>query len=77
MFTGSVERIRGYKRLHAARFVVTAERPLLAHRDGDPDVESVRIEVAVRPRALTIVVPAATASDPAGPFVAETTAALS
>jgi len=71
MFTGGVERIPGYLRLRAARFVVTAAQPLLAHRDGDPDVESERIEVGLRPRALTLVVPAATAADPRGPFVCE------
>jgi YegS/Rv2252/BmrU family lipid kinase len=74
MFAGGVERLPGYLRLRAARFVVTCERPLLAHRDGDPDLSSERIEVALQPRALSVVVPAATAADARGPFVAATPA---
>ena len=71
LFLGSVERIAGYRRLRVQRATVTAEERVPLHRDGDPGTETERIEISLEPRALTIVTPAATAADPAGPFVAE------
>jgi len=68
LFLGGLERIAGYRRLRATRVTVTAEEPLALHRDGDPGTATERIEVSIQPRALTIVAPAATASDPEGPF---------
>jgi hypothetical protein len=40
------------------------------HCDGDPAEATDRVEVKLRPRALEILVPAATAADPGGPFSA-------
>jgi diacylglycerol kinase family enzyme len=68
LFLGGLERIGGYRRLRVTRASVTAEDGVLAHRDGDPETETERIEVSLEPRALTIVTPAATAVDPTGPF---------
>ena len=58
----------GYRNLGGVAATVTAERPLPVHVDGDPSAPAARIEVALCPHALRIVVPAAVASDPAGPF---------
>jgi len=68
LFLGGVERIEGYRRLRTSRVTVTAEEPLVVHRDGDPGIETERIEVLLEPQALTVVMPAATASDPNGPL---------
>ncbi len=70
LFLGGLERVKGYRRLRASRVTVTAETEIVVHRDGDPETETDRIEVRVEPRSLAIVAPAATASDPAGPFSA-------
>jgi YegS/Rv2252/BmrU family lipid kinase len=71
LFLGSVDRIARYRRLRVARATVTAERGFSVHRDGDPAEETDRALISIDPRALTIVTPAATALDPAGPFTAE------
>ena len=68
MFLGGLERSAGYRRLSGAAATVTALSPLAAHCDGDPAEDARRIEVELRPGALEVVVPAATASDPHGPF---------
>lgn len=70
LFLGGLERSRGYRRLGGPAATVTAEAPVPAHCDGDPAGAVERVEIVVRSRALEIVVPAATASDPAGPFAA-------
>ena len=69
LFLGGIERARGYRRLHATRLVIRGEGPVASHRDGDPEPDTDRIEVSLQPRALTIVAPASTLADPAGPFV--------
>jgi YegS/Rv2252/BmrU family lipid kinase len=68
MFTGGLAQVSGYRNLGGVAATVTAERALPVHVDGDPSAPATRIEVALRPQALRIVVPAAVASDPAGPF---------
>jgi YegS/Rv2252/BmrU family lipid kinase len=70
MFLGGIERARGYRRLRGTAATITAAVPVAVHRDGDPAPPSTRVEVELRPRALAIVVPPATASDPEGPFSA-------
>ena len=69
LFTGGIQRYRRYRHLTAASAVLTGAAPVLHHRDGEPEpaVET-RLEVSVRPRALTVVVPRATADDRDGPF---------
>lgn len=70
LFLGGVEGIRGYRRLRARRASVGSEGPVAIHRDGDTAAEVERIELSVEPLALSVVIPAATATDPAGPFAA-------
>jgi diacylglycerol kinase (ATP) len=68
LFLGSLDRAAGYRRLRTTRITVTADAPMAVHRDGDPARPTNRIDVELRPAALPIVVPAAIARDPAGPF---------
>ncbi len=70
MFLGTIDRAPGYRRLSGPAATVTAAEPVAVHRDGDPVAPSARVEVGLLPRALAIVVPAGTASDPGGPFSA-------
>lgn len=71
LFLGGIERVPGYHRLSVTRAAVTADEGIAVHRDGDPDADAARVEVSLRPRALTIVTPAATAGDAGGPFTAD------
>jgi diacylglycerol kinase (ATP) len=68
MFLGGLERSPHYLRLSVDRVTVTAEEPLPIHRDGDPDEPATRLEVAIVPGALEIVVPAGVGGDPGGPL---------
>jgi YegS/Rv2252/BmrU family lipid kinase len=68
LFLGGIERFRRYKRIAAPRAVLTGAVPALFHRDGEPEPATDRIEVHVEPRALSVLVPRATAEDPLGPF---------
>jgi YegS/Rv2252/BmrU family lipid kinase len=70
MFLGGLERSAGYRRLSGAAATVAAGSPFAVHCDGDPSEAVARVEVVLRPGALEIVAPAATASDPDGPFSA-------
>jgi diacylglycerol kinase family enzyme len=70
LFVGGLDRVAEYGRVSGTRITVTADSPLEVHRDGDPVEPSDRIEVELVPRALDVVVPAATAADPEGPFSA-------
>ena len=68
LFTGSIEAFGSYRRVRAARAVLTFDRPMDGHRDGEPEAPAARIEARVEPRALQVLVPRATAEDPTGPF---------
>jgi YegS/Rv2252/BmrU family lipid kinase len=68
LFLGSLARSRRYRRYEATRAVITPSVAVEHHRDGEPEPESGRLEIKVRPRALTVLVPTATAHDPDGPF---------
>jgi YegS/Rv2252/BmrU family lipid kinase len=68
LFLGGLERFRRYRRFPATRAVVTADRPLPFHRDGEPEPAAQRLEVEIVPLALDVLVPRATADDPTGPF---------
>jgi diacylglycerol kinase family enzyme len=70
LFLGGLDKVAEYGRVSGTRITVTAETPLEVHRDGDPVEASHRIEVELVPRALDVVVPAATVADPEGPFTA-------
>jgi diacylglycerol kinase family enzyme len=68
LFLGGIERMSGYTRLSVTHATVTGDSGIAVHRDGDPESETQRVEVALQPRALTVVTPAATPGDVAGPF---------
>ncbi len=68
LFLGTIERFRRYRRLSATSAVLTAAAPIDYHRDGEPEPAAERIVVRVEPRALSVLVPRATAQDPEGPF---------
>ena len=69
LFMGGIERGRRYKRIAVERAVLTARLPLEHHRDGEPEPEASRLEVELLPKSLRVLVPRATAEDPAGPFL--------
>jgi len=68
LFLGTIDRCRRYRRMAVAEAVLTGATPVLFHRDGEPEPAVDRIEARVQPRALKVLVPRATADDPAGPF---------
>ena len=68
LFLGGIERFRRYRRMAAAEAVLTGAAPALFHRDGEPEPAADRLEVRVEPRALSVLVPRATAENPHGPF---------
>jgi YegS/Rv2252/BmrU family lipid kinase len=68
LFLGGIERFRRYRRLAAARAVLTGNGPALFHRDGEPEPAADRLEVSLQPRALSVLVPRETAERPDGPF---------
>jgi len=70
LFLGGLEHAPGYRRLAGPAATVTATAPTAVHCDGDPVEAARRVEVTLRPRALEILVPAAVAADPNGPFTA-------
>ena len=70
LFLGGIERTPGYRRLVGPVATVTAAAPAAVHCDGDPVDAASRLEVHLLPRALEILVPAAVAANPGGPFSA-------
>ncbi len=68
LFLGSLERSRRYRRIEATRAVITPQTAVEHHRDGEPEPETGRLEFSLRPRALPVLVPRTTLSDPMGPF---------
>jgi diacylglycerol kinase (ATP) len=68
LFLGGLPRFRGYRRFPVTRAVLVSEEPALFHRDGEPEAPAARLEVALLPRALNVLVPRRTAEDPEGPF---------
>ena len=68
LFLGGIEQFRRYRHVPARTAVLAGPRPFAHHRDGEPEEGAERLEVTVQPLALAILVPAATAADPRGPF---------
>lgn len=68
LFLGGIERFRRYRHFAATTATLTGPPAFLHHRDGEPEPAAARVEVRVAPRALRVLVPAATAGDPGGPF---------
>ena len=69
LFLGGIERSRRYRRVLMEQAALDARQPVEHHRDGEPEPEAARLEVEVLPKALRVLVPRATAEDPAGPFL--------
>jgi len=59
LFLGNVDRSPHVLRLTGPRFVIERGLPGLIHTDGETHVTGARVEVAVQPRSLRIVIPAA------------------
>lgn len=70
LFLGTVEDYARYRRFQASAVTVQGPERYDYHRDGEPSAGSGTLEVGLRPRALRILVPRATAEDPRGPFQA-------
>ena len=68
LFFGGIEKFRRYRHHPARTAVLEGVGPFVHHRDGEPEGESDRLEVSIQPLALAILVPAATAASPTGPF---------
>jgi YegS/Rv2252/BmrU family lipid kinase len=71
LFVGGIERFRRYRRVAAARAVLTGPAAFDHHRDGEPEPPSDRLEVGLERGALAVLVPRPTADDPSGPFGAD------
>jgi len=65
---GRIQGFRRYARTAAQSAVLTGSGPIAYHRDGEPEPPVDKLEVTVMPRALRVLVPAATVKAPAGPF---------
>lgn len=71
LFLGNVDRSPQVRRLRGPRFVIERAAPGLIHTDGETHRTSARVEVAVRPGSLRMVIPAASgAVAPVGPAAA-------
>lgn len=70
LFLGGLERSRAFRRI-TTRVAVLSGPAAPHHRDGEPEAAVERYEVRLRSRALRVLVPRATAEDPAGPFSRE------
>jgi YegS/Rv2252/BmrU family lipid kinase len=68
LFFGTLAQYRRYRHIAAAEATLVPAGPVPHHRDGEPEGPTARLEASVLPRALRILVPRATASDPHGPF---------
>jgi YegS/Rv2252/BmrU family lipid kinase len=68
LFFGTLGQYRRYRHMASPAAVLSATGTVPYHRDGEPESTSGRLEASVLPRALRILVPRATASDPHGPF---------
>jgi diacylglycerol kinase family enzyme len=68
LFFGTLAKYRRYRHIAAEKAELTAAVPAPHHRDGEPEDPTARLEASILPRALRILVPRATASDPRGPF---------
>ncbi len=57
LFTGGLARVPGVRMRQAVEVVVSSDRPLLFHLDGEPGRSDVAVSVRVRPQALRVRVP--------------------
>jgi diacylglycerol kinase (ATP) len=68
LFLGGIERYGGYRCTQAARATLETPSAVAFHRDGEPEAPADFLEIRLEERALEVLVPPATANDPAGPF---------
>lgn len=68
LYLGGLDAFRRYRRLALSEAVLTGSEPFPHHLDGEPGGPTTRLEVRIDPLALNVLVPRATAKDPAGPF---------
>lgn len=59
LFAGTLDRSPHVRRLRASRFTIDRVAPGLIHTDGETHAAGARLEVAVHPRSLRVLVPAA------------------
>ncbi len=69
LFTGSFDESRHVRRLRGRSFVIDRVAPGLIHTDGETRTAGARVEVAVRPHSLRVLVPLSSrvATRPADP----------
>jgi diacylglycerol kinase family enzyme len=68
LFFGTLAKYRRYRHVPATKATLVAAGPVPHHRDGEPEGPATRLEASILPRALRVLVPRKTASDPHGPF---------
>jgi diacylglycerol kinase family enzyme len=68
LYIGGLTTFRRYRHMPASQALLTASAPFPHHCDGEPGRAETRLEVGIDPGALHVLVPRATAEDPAGPF---------
>ena len=57
--TDSFEQVRAVTRLNSPQFVIERDKAGWVHTDGEPRATTARLEIALNPRSLRIMVPAA------------------
>lgn len=62
LFLGNLDRSPLVTRLSGPRFVVDRVAPGLIHTDGETHATGARVEIAVRPQSLRMIIPAASAA---------------
>jgi diacylglycerol kinase (ATP) len=70
LFLGNIEGFKAYSRRGFTQLRVSAPEEFLHHRDGEPEAACRELDVRIRPRALRILVPRATAEGASSPFLA-------
>ncbi len=71
LFLGTLSRSRRFRSFETDRAVISGPRPFPHHSDGEPEGPTERLELRLEARALSVLVPRATALDPRGPFALE------
>lgn len=68
LFLGGIQHFRAYRHFAAPSAVLTCERPLRHHRDGEPEEAERHLEVRLSPKALKVLVPERVLASPEGLF---------
>jgi YegS/Rv2252/BmrU family lipid kinase len=70
LFLGNLDRSPRVARFRGARFVVQRAAPGLIHTDGETHAAGARVEIAVQPRSLRMLIPVASRAVAAAPDAA-------